>query len=165
MQVKTLRNKGSAIKTFIICILICQGAGFIGSFFTAPAIPEWYEKLVRPSFAPPNWIFAPVWTTLFIMMGISLFLVWQTSREFDTKRPAVISFGIQLLLNMLWSVLFFGLRSPSAAFVEIIFLWISIAITIALFFKLSRIAAILLLPYILWVSFAAFLNFSFWNLN
>ena len=151
--------------TLIICILICQMAGIIGSFFTTPAISTWYATLSKPSFTPPDSVFAPVWTTLFLLMGISLFLIWQKWGYIDTMQQALILFGIQLLLNILWSVIFFGLHSPFAAFIEIIFLWISIAYTIMVFFTISRIAGILLVPYILWVSFAAFLNFMIWRLN
>jgi len=140
-------------------------AGIIGSFFTTPAIPNWYATLAKPSFTPPDSVFAPVWTTLFLLMGISLFLIWQKWGYIDTMQQALILFGIQLLLNILWSVIFFGLHSPLAAFIEIIFLWISIALTIMVFFTISRIAGILLVPYILWVSFAAVLNFMIWRLN
>ena len=149
----------------IVCILICQMAGIIGSIFTSPAIPTWYANLVKPSFNPPNYVFAPVWTTLFIMMGISLFLIWRRAGDVDSIRPALIFFGIQLLLNILWSVIFFGFHSPFAAFIEIIFLWCAIGFTIILFFTVSRAAGILLVPYILWVSFAAILNFMIWRLN
>ena len=149
----------------IVCILICQAAGFIGSLFTAPAIPNWYANLAKPFFTPPNYVFAPVWTTLFLMMGVSLFLIWRKSGVVDTIRPALILFGVQLLLNVLWSVMFFGLRSPFAAFIEILFLWFAILATIMLFFSLSKAAGILLVPYILWVSFATVLNFMIWRLN
>ena len=153
------------IMTFIVCILICQAAGFIGSLFTSPAIPNWYANLAKPFFTPPNYVFAPVWTTLFLMMGVSLFLIWRKSGVVDTIRPALILFGVQLLLNVLWSVMFFGLRSPFAAFIEILFLWSAILATIMLFFSLSKAAGILLVQYILWVSFATVLNFMIWRLN
>lgn len=157
--------KYSRIKKLIFSIFICLFAGFIGSFFTSPAIPTWYATLQKPSFTPPNWIFFPVWTSLFIMMGISLFLVWQKGREDQKVKTALYVFAVQLVLNALWSAAFFGLRSPLAGLLEIIILWILILATILSFMKISRTAAYLLIPYILWVSFAAILNFSIWRLN
>lgn len=146
-------------------IIICQLAGFIGSLFTAPAIPTWYRTLAKPSFTPPNSIFSPVWITLFLLMGISLFLVWQNNLKERKVKTALIFFAVQLVLNILWSIIFFRLESPFLAFIEIIILWIAILLTILKFFKVSKPAGVLLLPYIMWVSFAAFLNFSIWNLN
>lgn len=146
---------------FIISILICLSAGFIGSFFTTPSITTWYSALQKPAFSPPNWLFAPVWTTLFILMGISLYLIWNKGGE---KRQYLL-FSAQLLLNMLWSFLFFAFHSPFFAFLEIIILWLVILLTLLSFRKTSREAALLLLPYLLWVSFAALLNFSIWQLN
>jgi tryptophan-rich sensory protein len=155
----------SDMKKLIFSIFICLFAGFIGSFFTTPAIPTWYAMLQKPSFAPPNWVFFPVWTALFIMMGISLFLVWQKGCEDKKVKTAIYIFAGQLALNILWSVAFFGLRSPLLGLMEIIILWIAILATILSFMKLSGTSAYLLIPYILWVSFAAFLNFSIWRLN
>jgi tryptophan-rich sensory protein len=149
----------------IISIIICQLAGVFGSIFTTPAIPSWYATLVKPTFNPPNWVFAPVWISLYFLMGISAFLVWRKGIENPRVNLALRLFIIQLILNSLWSVLFFGLRSPLLGLVEIIILWTSILLTILYFFKVSKIAGILLLPYILWVSFAAVLNFSIWRLN
>jgi len=146
-------------------IIICQLAGFIGSLFTTPAIPTWYKTLTKPSFNPPNSIFSPVWITLFLLMGISLFLVWQKNHKDRKVKIALLFFAVQLVLNILWSILFFGLKSPLGAFIEIIILWFAILLTIIKFFKVSKPAGLLLLPYILWVSFAALLNFSIWNLN
>ncbi len=146
-------------------IIICQLAGFIGSLFTTPAIPTWYKTLSKPAFNPPNSIFSPVWITLFLLMGISLFLVWQKNHKDREVKIALLFFTAQLVLNILWSILFFGLKSPLWAFVEIIILWLAILLTIIKFFKVSKPAGYLLLPYILWVSFAAFLNFSLWRLN
>ena len=149
----------------IISIIICQLAGVFGSIFTTPAIPSWYATLVKPTFNPPNWVFAPVWISLYFLMGISAFLVWRKGIENPRVNLALRLFIIQLILNSLWSVLFFGFRSPLLGLVEIIILWIFILLTILYFFKVSKIAGILLLPYILWVSFAAVLNFSIWRLN
>jgi translocator protein len=160
-----MNMKISDMKKLFISILICLFAGFIGSFFTSSAIPTWYATLQKPSFSPPNWVFFPVWTSLFIMMGISLFLVWQKGWEDKKVKTALYIFAGQLVLNILWSVAFFGLRSPLLGLVEIIILWIAILATILSFMKVSRTAAYLLIPYILWVSFAAILNFSIWALN
>lgn len=149
-------------KTFklVVSLLICQLAGFIGSLFTAPAIDSWYAGLVKPSFNPPNWLFAPVWTALFFLMGYALYLIW----EKGALKPMLIFF-FQLVLNVAWSFLFFYLHLPFYAFLEIILLWLAILLTILFFARTSRPAAFLLLPYLLWVGFAAFLNFSIWRLN
>ena len=157
-------NLSEILKLFV-SLIICQLAGVIGSLFTTPAIPTWYATLVKPTFNPPNWVFAPVWTTLFLLMGISAFLVWRKGTGNPQVNLALRFFIIQLVLNSIWSVLFFGLKSPILGFVEIILLWTFILLTILYFFKISRMAGILLLPYILWVSFAAVLNFSIWRLN
>jgi len=152
-------------KKLIFSIFICLFAGFIGSSFTTPAITNWYAMLQKPSFAPPNWVFFPVWTALFIMMGISLFLIWKKGWGDKTVKTSIYIFAGQLVLNTLWSFAFFGLRSPLLGLMEIILLWLAILATILTFKKLSRTAAYLLIPYILWVSFAAFVNFSIWKLN
>ncbi|MBN2052570.1 tryptophan-rich sensory protein [Candidatus Woesearchaeota archaeon] len=147
----------------IISIIICQLAGFLGGLFNIASIPTWYAALKKPVFNPPNWVFAPVWTFLFLLMGISLYLVWK--KGFGNDKLALYFFIIQFLLNILWSALFFGLRMPLAAFVEIILLWIAILATIITFYKISSAAGIMLIPYLLWVSFAAVLNFSIWMIN
>jgi benzodiazapine receptor len=153
------------ILKLVASIIICQFAGFIGSIFTRASIPTWYAGLTKPSFNPPNWVFAPVWTLLFLLMGISAYLVWQQGLENKDVRVSLLIFGIQLVLNVLWTFLFFGQRSPLYAFVEIIILWIAIALTIFFFLQISRTAGLLLLPYLLWVTFAAVLNFSILKLN
>jgi len=140
----------------VLAILVCEVAGLIGSIFTFPSIPTWYASLVKPSFNPPGWLFAPVWTILFALMGISLYLAWPAGKK---------AFGAQLLLNVLWSVLFFGFHSPLLAFIEIIILWIAILLNIIVFYKKSKPAAYLLIPYLLWVSFAAALNLFIVILN
>lgn len=146
-------------------IVLAEGAGIIGSIFTAPSIQGWYATLMRPELAPPNWLFAPVWTTLFFLMGIAAFLVWRKGWHRTEVKLALGIFGVQLVLNTLWSILFFGLRSPGAAFIEIIFLWLAIVATIVAFARVARPAAWLLAPYIAWVSFAAYLNYMIWTLN
>jgi len=150
---------------FIVAIGVCQLAGFVGSLFTTPSIPTWYAALRKPSFNPPNWIFGPVWTSLFVLMGIAAFIVWNKGLDRKGVKAALLLFIIQLVLNMLWSYLFFTLHSPLYAFVEIIILWLAILLTMVKFFPISRAAGYLLLPYILWVSFAAVLNFTLFRLN
>lgn len=145
----------------IISILICQAAGFIGSIFTSGSVTTWYITLQKPWFNPPNWVFGPVWITIYLLMGISLYIVWSKK----AKGSYYYIFGIQLALNTAWSFLFFSLKSPFLAFIEIILLWIAILATIIFFLKISKTAAYLLFPYILWVSFAAFLNYNIWMLN
>ena len=148
----------------VFSLIICQLAGVIGSIFTTPAIPKWYASLEKPSFAPPNWLFAPVWILLFFLMGISLYLIWQAYPKKEAK-TALLFFSIQLGLNILWSMIFFGLKSPMIAFFEIILLGLAILLTMAKSIKVSKVAGYLLLPYILWVNFAAVLNFLLWQLN
>ena len=147
----------------ISSILICQLAGIIGSFFTASSVSTWYTTINKPFFNPPSWIFGPVWITLYLLMGISLYLIWNNYSK-DMKMP-LIFFGIQLGLNSLWSIIFFGLQNPLFAFIEIIILWTFILLSIIGFYKKSKTAAYFLVPYILWVSFAAILNFSIYYLN
>jgi tryptophan-rich sensory protein len=148
-----------------VSVLACLIAGFVGSVATMPSIPTWYASLQKPAFNPPNWIFGPVWTTLFIMMGVAAFLVWDKGLENKKVRISLAIFGLQLLLNVLWSILFFGLQSPLYAFIDIIMLWASILATIIYFYRISAAAAYLLIPYILWVSFASILNLSIVILN
>lgn len=148
-----------------ISIGVCLAAGFIGSIFTTASIPTWYTTLEKPSFNPPNWLFGPVWTILFILMGISAFLVWRVGLSEPNVRIALIIFVIQLILNVFWSVAFFGLRSPIAGLIVIIVLWVAILLTILSFAKVSITAGILLIPYILWVSFASILNATIYVLN
>ncbi|MEO0092508.1 MAG: TspO/MBR family protein [candidate division WOR-3 bacterium] len=149
----------------LISIIVCQAAGFIGSIFTTPNIPTWYATLRKPSFTPPNWLFAPVWTILFLLMGISAYLVWRYGLSNSQVRIALLIFIVQLVVNILWSLVFFGLKAPLAGFFVIIALWLLILLTIIHFSNISITAGILLIPYILWVSFASVLNFMLWRLN
>ncbi len=146
-------------------ILVCELVGIIGGIFTFSAIPTWYAGLNKPSFSPPNWLFGPVWTILYALMGIAVFLVWKKGFEKKEVRFAIGVFSLQLALNFLWSFLFFGMKNPGLAFVEIILLWVVIGATIWEFKKIAPKAAWLLLPYWIWVSFAALLNFAVWQLN
>jgi benzodiazapine receptor len=153
------------IARLIISIIACQCAGLVGSIFTTPTIPTWYAALQKPVFTPPNWLFGPAWVTLYLLMGISAFIIWRRGLDNQQVRAALIVFLIQLVLNALWSVAFFGLKSPLYGVIVIVALWIAILFTILKFFKVSSAAGVLLLPYILWVSFAAVLNISIWILN
>lgn len=157
--------KTKNIVKFIISIIVCQIAGLIGSVFTMPSIPTWYAALKKPSFSPPNWLFGPVWIVLYVLMGISLYIVWKKRLKNKEIRVGILLFGIQLVLNTLWSIIFFGLQNPMYAFVEIVVLWFAITLTIYHFWKIDKKAAYLLIPYILWVTFASILNFSIWRLN
>ena len=154
----------SDILKLVASVILCQIAGFLGSLFTTPAIPTWYKTLNKPSFTPPTWIFSPVWISLFILMGISLYFVWRRA-DHPQFKAALIFFFVQLILNVLWSVAFFGLKSPFLGLVDIVALWIAIFLTIQHFLKVSKFAGVLLIPYLLWVSFATLLNFSLWILN
>ena len=140
-------------------------AGILGGVFTYSAIPEWYVSLVKPSFVPPDWSFSVVWPLLYLLMGISLYMIWQKGLRSPGTKIAISVFAVQLFLNFLWSVLFFGLRSPLLGLVGIILLWISIVLSIVLFYRISKAAGLLLVPYLMWVSFAAVLNYSIFLLN
>ena len=146
------------ITKLAISIVGCLLTGFLGSLVTTPSIPTWYQTLNKPFFSPPNWIFAPVWTTLYVLMGIALYLIWTKAAKTKQSKKAIYFFLIQLGLNFIWSFIFFGFQNPRLAFVEIIFLWIAILLTILSFAKVSKSAAYLLVPYIVWVSFALVLN-------
>lgn len=149
----------------VTAIFLCELSGVIGSLFTTPSIPTWYASLAKPELAPPNWVFGPVWTTLFALMGIAAFLVWKKGLDRKDVKIALAIFIGQLILNLLWSIIFFGLHSPGVAFLEIIVLWLAILASIVAFARISKAAAWLLIPYIAWVSFAAYLNYSIYALN
>jgi len=146
-------------------VAICLLAGFIGSLVTAPAIPGWYAGLIKPALIPPSWVFAPVWTTLYILMGISLFLVIQTGTNSHEVRTALALFSVQLLLNVGWSFAFFGNQSPFSGFIVIVALWIVLLATVICFLRISRTAGLLLVPTLAWVSFASYLNYAIMVLN
>lgn len=149
----------------IIAIVGCELVGLAATPFTISSISTWYETLNKPVFSPPNFIFGPVWTSLYFLMGISAFLVWEKGLHKKIVKNALMYFLIQLALNFFWSAIFFGLHLPLLAFVDIIALWIFILITIIKFTKISKTASYLLIPYLLWVSFAALLNLSIVLLN
>jgi benzodiazapine receptor len=149
----------------IIALVVCQLAGLAGSIFTTPAIDGWYASLNKPSFTPPNWLFSPVWITLYALMAVAAFLVWNKGFGARGVKTALIFFCAQLILNVLWSVVFFGFRSPGLAFAEIVVLWFAIAVSMVTFYQVSKPASLLLVPYILWVSYAAALNLAIFRLN
>ena len=146
----------------LIALAVPQVAGAIGSVFTVRNIPTWYRSLNKPRLSPPNWIFGPVWTTLYVLMGIASYLVWMHGAG---NEAALKLYAIQLLLNTLWSVIFFGMKNPRLAFFELLLMWLAIAGTIIAFWSLLMWAGVLLLPYLAWVSFAGFLNLRIWQLN
>ncbi|MDQ3193550.1 MAG: tryptophan-rich sensory protein [Bacteroidota bacterium] len=149
----------------IICIFICQLAGVIGMILTMDSQSGWYASLNKPSFNPPDWLIAPVWVVLYLLMGISLFLIWKEGLKNKEVKTAFILFIIQLIFNVLWPVVFFGGHSIPGGLIVLIILWLLILITIIKFKNISRTAAILLIPYLLWVSFATLLNFFIYKLN
>ena len=153
------------IPKLIVSILIPLLIGFIGSIATISEIPTWYSTLSKPSWSPPNWLFGPVWTTLYILMGIALFLVWREGLDRTDVRFALLIFALQLILNLLWSIVFFTYHALFGSFILIMLLWIAILANIFAFYIISRPAGLLLVPYILWVSIASYLNYSVYLLN
>lgn len=154
----------SSVAVLVISILIAQTAGAIGSIFTAKSIPTWYAGIEKPFFSPPNWLFGPVWVALYALMGIAAYLVWQKRQTAGAKQGLWL-YLVHLAANALWSVIFFGLQNPGLAFVEILILWALILAVIWRFYKIRKTAGLILIPYIAWVTFAAFLNFAIWQLN
>lgn len=143
-------------------IILCLVTGFIGSLASMDAIPTWYATINKPSWNPPNWVFGPVWTILYIMMAVAAWRVWLTH---DRVKPALTLFFIQLAFNLAWSLIFFGLRSPGGALIEVVPFWAAILATMLAFFGRDKWAGLLFVPYLAWVSFAAVLNFAIWRLN
>lgn len=154
------------ITKILVVVVTCLVIGYFSGMVTRSSITTWYPTLVKPSFNPPNWVFAPVWSMLYIMMGVAAGLVWnRIDFEKEAVKKALIFFAIQLALNALWSYLFFGLKNPMLAGIEIILLWLMIFETYSKFVKINKIAGYLLIPYLAWVSFATVLNESIWWLN
>jgi len=149
----------------VLSIGICLLAGGLGTIFTVSSISTWYATLVKPSFSPPNYLFGPVWTILYILIGISLYLIWKKGTKTQKVREALMLFGLQLFLNAIWSPIFFGAKNLFLSLVVIIFMWLFILRTILSFRKIDKTASYLLYPYLAWVSFASLLNFSVWMLN
>lgn len=144
----------------LITLSACFFVAFVGSMVTIPAIPTWYAGLQKPFFTPPNWLFGPVWTALFLTMSIAAYTVWRKGIHTPGVKTALAMFTVQLGLNFLWSLFFFGLHQPLLAFIDIMALWVAIFLTIQAFFKISRTAAMILVPYLAWVSFAVILNLA-----
>jgi tryptophan-rich sensory protein len=155
----------SDVIKLVISIIACFAAAGIGSLFTFKAIPNWYAGLKKPSYTPPNWAFGPVWTALYLLMGISVFLVWQKGLATNGALSAFILFWIQLVVNAIWSIVFFGKKSKGGGVITIIVLWLLILVTMITSFRVSDWAGALLIPYIMWVSIASYLNIGIWLLN
>lgn len=149
----------------ITSVVACELVGILGAFFTTSAIPTWYTTINKPFFSPPNWVFGPVWTSLYLLMGISLYLIWAKGLKKKSVKSAVNLFIAQLTLNFIWSPAFFGLKSPLLGLIVITFLWCFIVMTMKKFYPLSKVSFYLLVPYLFWVSFAAILNASIFLLN
>lgn len=161
---KSEQMKISDILTVIICIALPLIVGSVSGIATSGNITTWYATLNKPVFNPPNYLFGPVWTALYLLMGISLFMVWRSPYS-DARNYALVIFSIQLVLNFAWSFIFFHFKHVGWAFFEIILVWISILAMIIIFHRINKTAAILQIPYLLWVSFATILNLSIWRLN
>ncbi|MBN1664094.1 MAG: tryptophan-rich sensory protein [Deltaproteobacteria bacterium] len=159
------RTTGITILRFMLSIVLCLSAGIIGSFFTAQSVDSWYLLIQKPPITPPGWVFAPVWSVLYVLMGISFFLVWRQNLQSRAYRDALTVFIFQLLLNILWSMVFFGFRSIAGGLVVIVLLSGAIIRTMKIFFPFSRAASLLLLPYLIWVGYALVLNSWIFMLN
>jgi benzodiazapine receptor len=159
-----IRSPAHQVAGLALFLTICITAMIAGAIVTTPNVTTWYKELVSPPWTPPPWLFGPVWTILYIMMAVSAWLVWMRAEASNTRWPLTL-FGIQLVLNVVWSWLFFGIKNPNFALVEILVLLVAIALTIISFWRISRTAGLLLVPYIAWVMFATSLNVGFWWLN
>lgn len=165
MRGKNNKSMPKNIYKLVTSIALCQGAGIIGSFFTISSINNWYNLLNQPSFRPPNWLFGPVWTVLYTLMGISVYWIWMKGTKKNTVRNAITLFLVHIVLNASWSIVFFGLHNIGLALVNIVVLLIFIKMVMMKFYKIDKKASYILIPYILWVSFATALNYSIWMLN
>jgi tryptophan-rich sensory protein len=152
------------IAGLLVALVVCYSAAALGGIFTSSSVSTWYQTLQKPPFSPPNWVFGPVWTVLYGTMAVAAWLVWRGTATGEARLPLLL-FAVQLCLNVAWSAVFFGLRQPGWAFLEICLLWVAIGVTLALFVRISPLAGWLMAPYLLWVSFAAVLNLSLWLLN
>ena len=158
---KTLVLLGQALGA----ILVCEAVGLLAGWATQTSVTTWYPTLIKPGFTPPNWVFAPVWTLLYALMGLAAFLVWRCGPRQVRVRNALIAFGLQLVLNAGWSFAFFGARSPALGLVVILFLWGALAWTVDRFARIRSVAGWLLVPYLAWVTYALALNVAIWVLN
>jgi tryptophan-rich sensory protein len=150
--------------SLVVFVAACLLIGVAGGIATGSSVTTWYVGLSKPSWNPPDWVFGPVWTVLYVMMGVSVWLVWRRRHEAET-RVGMVLFGLQLILNAAWSAIFFGMQQPGWAAAEVVALWLSIMATIVAFARISKPAAWLLVPYLAWVSFASVLNFTIWRMN
>lgn len=164
-EVRHTRIQMKNYPRLVLSVIGCELVGILGSIFSVSAIPTWYATLNKPFFAPPNWIFGPVWTLLYLLMGISLYLIWELGWNTKKVKPSRNFFILQLALNFIWSPVFFGAQNPEAALVIIVAMWLAIVYTIRSLYPLSRTAAYLLVPYLFWVSFATVLNAAIVVLN
>jgi tryptophan-rich sensory protein len=163
MQNIVTANK-SDLTGLVVSILICFAVAGLGSLATNPEIPNWYQTIRKPAWTPPNWLFGPVWTLLYLAMAVAVWLVWKRA-GWEANGGALWLFVIQLALNLAWSFIFFKFHNPAWAFVDIVFLWLAILVTIVRFAGISSAAALLLVPYLIWVTYAASLNFAIWRMN
>lgn len=164
-MITTKNNKLSSQWKFIIAVFICQAVGIVSGLLTQNEMNTWFSTLQKPSWNPPGYLFGPVWTILYALMGISLWLVWKSDAPEAQKMRAELTFAVQLFFNFMWSILFFKAHSPILAFVDIVLMIVTILITISRFAKISRLAAWLLIPYLAWVCFASVLNYNIWMMN
>ena len=158
---RTLRAQ---ILGLVVSLTICAVASGIGGIITAGSVTTWYRTLQKPFFNPPDWVFAPVWTTLFVMMAVAAWRVWRV-RHWPSTKTALMLHATQLVLNVMWSALFFGARSPGAALVDVVILLAFVLLTARAFHAIDRVAAWLMVPYAVWVAFATLLNVAIWRLN
>lgn len=159
-----MKHSARNLLGLVTCLAACYAAAVAGGLFTVGSIGDWYSTLAKPAWTPPAWLFGPVWTVLYGLMAVSVWLVWLRRGQQPVRWP-IMAFTLQLILNAAWSPLFFGLHSPGIALVDIAALWTAIVVTVCLFFRARVVSGILMLPYVLWVSFAAALNFAIWQLN
>jgi tryptophan-rich sensory protein len=155
---------GRSLLVLVVLVIACEGVGIVGAGFTAPAIADWYRSLERPSWTPPDWLFGPVWVALYALMAVAAWLVWRKGRVPGVWTAGVL-FGVQLALNAIWTPIFFGLRQPGWALLDILLLWAAILLTLIAFARVRPLAAGLLAPYLAWVTYAGALNFALWRLN
>jgi len=157
-------SKSQQILGLIFLLAICLGVGVLGAIATTPEIDGWYRTLQKPSWNPPDWIFGPVWSTLYVLMAVAAWLVWRRGGFKAAKLPLVL-FGLQLVLNTAWSWIFFHFHQPGWAFVELIGLWVTVAAVTVAFFRVNKTAGFLLIPYLAWITFAGVLNLTIWRMN
>lgn len=155
--------RNALVLLLLLFVVFASGAG--GAYFTTSSVGTWYQQLQKPAFTPPSWVFAPAWTVLYILMAVAMWLVWLEEKPGIQVTPTQMVWLVQLALNVGWSIIFFGLRQPGLALAEVILLWSTILATTFVFSRWSKAAGILMVPYLLWVSFAAVLNFEIWRLN